>query len=117
MTLEWKILYGDGSTFSNLDGEPWEAPKENVQAVFRKEEITGVTTEPSDAGYWIWKDDCWFGVDLAGYWDYRFHHMAPQTAVYGRYIRDEQWETKIRELIQEEMGTVKSAWRKRERTP
>ena len=115
--LEWKILYGDGKTFSNLDGEPWDAPRCGVQTVFYCEEATGVTVESSLDGYWVWKETRWFGVDVAGYWDYRFHHRSPQVVVYGRYIKDEDWEGRIHALIQSEMDTPKSAWRARERRP
>lgn len=34
MTLpKWKIYYSDGSTFSNIQGKPWEAPKGGVQVI------------------------------------------------------------------------------------
>lgn len=31
--LEWCVYYDDGSTYSNLDGRPWDAPKSGVQAI------------------------------------------------------------------------------------
>lgn len=33
MTMRWKIWYSDGSTFSDADGTPDEAPKSGVQVI------------------------------------------------------------------------------------
>lgn len=39
--LEWKLWYGDGSTFSNLNGTPADAPAYNVQCIVQWEEVWG----------------------------------------------------------------------------
>ena len=111
--LEWKILYADGSTFSNIDGEPREAPRCGVQAVFYADDLVGVMVETSHDGYWAWVGE-WQGLDLAGFWDHLFHHPSP-LVVFGRYLKDSDWEGRIRALIEDEMDRPKSAWRKRER--
>ena len=110
----WLILYDDESTFSNLDGAPYEAPRTGVQMVFRRDERAGVAVEDSPHGYWVW-DGVWLGVDPAGFWDHLFHHPTPPLVIFGRYVRDEEWEGRIQERIRQEMNTHKSAWRKRER--
>ena len=115
--LEWKILYGNKKTFSNLDGEPWEAPRENVQVVVRRssKDRGRWVTEPSNEGFWIWKKDRWYGVDAAGLWGYRYFYMEPLTVLYGTYIRDEDWEGWIKDWIRAELNDEKDAWTKHER--
>lgn len=70
---EWRIYYGDGSTFSSGDGPPQEAPALNVQAIVR------VDTDPNGVGryvlqgfdyYWLTECDGWYGGDLFGLFDY-----------------------------------------------
>lgn len=57
MKLIWKIYYGDGSSFSNLDGEPSLAPGLNVQII----RINNGTLHSKD--YYLYhKDNGWFGV-------------------------------------------------------
>lgn len=118
MQVEWKIIYSNGSTFTNLDGEPWEAPRVGVQTVLRLDEtVNEVVTETSDKGFWIWREETWLGTDDAGLWDYIFNHRPWPLVIYGRYHRDEVWEDNIKKLIEDEMSRNKSAWRPRERRP
>ena len=115
--IDWLIQYHDGSTFSSADGPPHAAPRNGVMQVFYMDEATGVSVETSPEGYWVWKSNRWFGTDQMGYWDYRFHWMEPQVAIYGRTMHNEEWEGEIRLKSQELLGTPKSAWRQRERRP
>ena len=112
----WVIVYEDGSVFSNEDGDPWLAPRAGVMVVLREDEKVDVLAEESGAGYWVWKDDTWVGVDEGGVWDYRYHHMEqPHVVIYGRMLKDEKWEGEIRALIEAHTDRAKHSWRKRER--
>lgn len=114
--LDWLILYGDGSTFSNLDGPPHEAPRTGVMQTFFMDERTGVSIESSLIGHWGWKDGRWFGFDdHMGFWDYLFHHPEPCICLFGRTLHDEEWQARILPLVREITNTPKSAWRARER--
>ena len=70
--IRWCIFYVDGTTFSNLNGEPEEAPGGGVAAIFQ---------ESRDVGVAVWKDCTlqgdnfyvfgaqfggWYGVDHWG---------------------------------------------------
>ncbi len=56
----WEIYYENGDTFSNLDGEPHEAPVYGVEYIWQK--------EPHDdlfnCHYYLWRLDygCWINV-------------------------------------------------------
>jgi len=69
---KWKIYYGDGSTFSNEDGEPSLAPTTNVQVV---------VCQP-----WVWQEG-----DLFGLYDYL---MQPGLKVvkFGRTIESSKYQ-------------------------
>jgi hypothetical protein len=53
--VEWIIFYGDGTTFTNQDGEPWEAPRQNVQVVVRRDETEGRRLG-YDRDYYCWHE-------------------------------------------------------------
>lgn len=65
----WIIYYGDGSTFSDSDGSPFEALRTDVQVILQ-------THEPSPSGYcltlgktyYYWQDDeGWWPTDERGH--------------------------------------------------
>lgn len=86
--MTWKIYYGDGSTFSNENGDPFHAPSHNVQAVNNN----GKTRHGKDAYYWH-RDLGWKGCDIPGLWDYLLMYVGPKAVLLGRTIRDEDfWE-------------------------
>jgi hypothetical protein len=67
--MEWEIYYGDGSTFSNEDGGPQDAPTRNVQVIVQDDpDVSWVMLTTHD--YYVWRKDRWFGVDKFGLWDY-----------------------------------------------
>lgn len=108
------MLYRDGSVFTNLDGEPHEAPRSGVMQTFYASEATGVSVEPSRVGVWVWRG-MWMGLDSE--WalhDYMVNEW-PILALFGRTVRDEVWEGEVLRLSREIMGEPKSAWRLRER--
>jgi len=116
--VDWLILYDDGSTFTNLDGAPHEAPRSGVMQTFYMDDATGVSVESSPIGHWIWKRNRWFGVDdHMGFWDYLFHYPEPCVAIFGRTLHNEEWERRVHEQTIELMKMPKSAWRQRERRP
>jgi hypothetical protein len=112
---EWVILYADGSTFSDLDGSFMQAPRNGVMQVFYASELTGVSVESSQEGYWLWRDGVWMGSDVFGYHDYMFHDPGPLCVLFGRTRKDEVWMGEVHRMSVEIMGEPKSAWTTRER--
>ena len=67
--IEWRIYYGDGSTFDSSQGPPEAAPPHNVIAVMQKNELTGRDVFNSWDWY-LFKDGIgWWGYDLHGVLD------------------------------------------------
>ena len=91
--LEWKIYYGDGSTFSSEDGPPDDAPTLDVQVVAQRDETVGTKLVPSKDFYW-WRDGRWYGGDLFGLFDHLVRHGG--CVKFGRYISDERYHAAMR---------------------
>ena len=60
--MKWIIYYGDGSTWSDMDGWPEDSPHFNVQVVVVRDQDVGRRLIFGHAWY-LFKDDLWFGVD------------------------------------------------------
>ena len=55
--MDWKVYYGDGSTFSSDDGEPREAPPHGVQVIV--ERVGERTMQHSLGDYYGWDGVQW----------------------------------------------------------
>lgn len=67
MQLRWKIYYISGETFSNLDGEPADAPGWGVLAVVQEDEMVGVLVHQRSNFYCFDKQyGGWVGMDHFG---------------------------------------------------
>ena len=68
---KWKMFYGDGTTFSDQDGQPWAAPIANVQVIAQDHIESGRYMQVERDYYVYWPDrERWVGVDLAGVMDF-----------------------------------------------
>jgi len=67
--MKWRIYYGDGSTFSDEDGSPGEAPIVNVQVIVQPGKQTGRYWQ-AGSDYYVFWNDRWVGVDIAGVLDF-----------------------------------------------
>ena len=84
--MHWIIYYGDRSTFSSKDGDPFHAPAVNVQVV-----VTDGALQFSKENYY-WNDDFgWQGCDIYGLHDYFYTYKGPKAMLFGRSIRDEDF--------------------------
>ncbi len=113
--LRWRVWYDDGSSFSDLEGEPHEAPGRGVQVVVQADPRTG-RRGISGADYYIWKGDRWFGVDLFGLWDY-LSATGLKVVKFGRYIERSRFEDILRRAEADRGFPLRSAWLPSERRP
>ena len=67
--MKWKIYYEDGTTFSDQDGKPKDAPGWGVQTIVQPHIESGrYLLPPYD--YYLYRDSRWIGVDVAGLTDH-----------------------------------------------
>lgn len=86
--LRWRVYYGDGGTFSNLDGAPEDAPALNVQAIVEYDPSVGRSISMR-RDFYIRVNDAWMGVDWFGLLD---QLMAQGIIKAGRSLPTEQYE-------------------------
>ena len=67
--MKWRIYYGDGSTFSNQDGTPEDAPIANVQVIVQPHLMSGRYWQTM-CDYYVYWSDHWVGTDIAGVLDF-----------------------------------------------
>jgi len=67
--VDWRIYYGDGSTFSSEDGAPDDAPALDIQAIAVAQEYErGYVVKGFD--YYWYEDGEWYGGEIFGLFDY-----------------------------------------------
>ena len=69
--MRWKIFYIDGTTFSNIDGNPEDAPGGSVQAIAQEDEVIGSAIHHG-SDFYIWDKQYggWYGMDHFGFVQY-----------------------------------------------
>jgi hypothetical protein len=112
--MRWCVLYRDGSTFTDAEGEPRDAPRTNVQMVFQEDERAGATTAKSSRGYWVW-EGAWIPTDDAGLFQHLFLCREP-LVLFGSFLSQDDWHD-MKALIAKHLGICKSAWYASEREP
>jgi hypothetical protein len=111
-------------TFSDEDGQPWQAPRMNVRNIFQTDPLVDVVIEKSPhVGVWVWKVDQrgergrWFGLDdMWAYWAYVMTYTrSPLIAVFGVMEHDHDWGEYVRSRARDHFGIEKNSWKARER--
>lgn len=69
MKLEWRIYYGDGSTFDNTQGTPFEAPPTDVQVIVHPSKDNGLLALHNWDWYYYQDNMGWRGTDTWGLLD------------------------------------------------
>ena len=105
--MRWCLYYGDGSTFSNEDGLPADAPALNVQVISTADAViareVGVVLLYGKDYYW-W-DGGWFGGDLFGLFDYLLCAQGRAVVKFGRFVPRDQYQAAFNKAVAE-----KHAW-------
>ncbi len=84
--MEWKIYYGDGSAFSNEDGDPADAPHWDIQVIAQSDlDVGRVLIYRSD--YYLFINNEWLGIGKDGLDDYLVHALKSiDTILIGRQL-------------------------------
>jgi len=87
--VDWRIYYGDGSTYSDDDGPPELAPKRDVQTIAQRNELVGRRIERGD-NFYVWTDHGWRGCDQFGMFDYLIQ-PGTKVVLFGRSLSDNEY--------------------------
>lgn len=72
--MKWRIYYGDGTTFDDSQGEPWDAPGTGVVVIVQKhyDHREGAYLQWRD-NFYIWVNGEWVAVCRYRFQEYIFH--------------------------------------------
>lgn len=89
------IFYEDGTTFSNQDGTPSEAPPTGVIVVLQTS-AQGKNVLFIHKDYYCWEirdDNEWCFAEVAGFWQYMFTYTGKDKAVlFGTWTSDDNFQ-------------------------
>ena len=85
--LQWRIYYGDGSTFDNLQGSPDDAPPFGVQFIVQLCADGKRRDTLNQADYFVMLENgVWVGSDITGVLDRLIHRIPFTGLLVGRWI-------------------------------
>lgn len=100
--LTWRIYYSDGSSFSNEDGEPWEAPSVDVQIVAQGDDLLFYHD------YYLYRSDLELWIPCNGRDGLLDQLMASaryiDAVINGRYMDNKAWQALLHKV------RTKGAW-------
>lgn len=106
--VTWKLFYGDGSTFSDQDGTPAEAPAVNVQVIAQAAD-PGIGRRTCSRFDFYWWDGEWHGSDLFGLFDYLMR-VSPSIVKFGRVLPRLEFEALLNRAVTDSDLFPKVAW-------
>lgn len=111
--MRWRVYCDNGTTFSDEDGLPSDAPRRGVIVIVEKAWIVGRSTW-KDCDYYWWADEGWCGGDMAGLLDY-LGRVGLATVLQGRTIPDAQYREIVAQALNDPDFPPKSAKYPREK--
>ncbi len=104
----WEIYYDDGTTFSDVDGSPLDAPSFGVIAVVTPDETVGrMVMHKWDWYYQV--DGQWWGSDIYGVLDRLTHNLEVTALKQGRNVNNTAYRRIIGEATTNPRFPKKSA--------
>lgn len=117
MSFRWRIYYGDGSTYDRRDGEAWDAPAVNVQAIMVEDREHGWYCCRADDFYWYLPDeDRWYSGERFGLFDY-LTQPGQRKVLFGRSIPDSEYREILDRAMSDPDLPEKTGWQAYERSP
>ena len=107
----WCIYYSDGSTYSDIDGEAWYAPKSGVQAIVVVDPaVHHIILTRSDFYCYdsAWDIPVWRTMDDWGFQEY-MRESGPRLVLFGQWIGNHEYQAL--------MTNITNEWGVRQRYP
>jgi len=112
--MEWKVYFGDGSTYSDEDGPIEEIPKRDCQVIAKKDEETGFYVLSGRDYYWY--DEEWYHGDKFGLYDYLIR-PGFKLVLFGRTLSNQEFSDILQRARDDPDLPNKSAYKRSERRP
>lgn len=107
--MRWKVFYIDGSSFSNVEGPPEDAPGGGVLAIAQEDSAVGCEIHHGNDFYaWDQQYDGWYGLDYFGLTQYL---MRPGTKIIklGEAMSTERYRLLLKDIKKDPGLPTKSA--------
>lgn len=105
----WKIYYGDRTTFDNEQGSFEDAPTLDIQCIVIKDDRVGKwVLSKMDFYWWRFDLDRWEGGDHFGLWDY-LTMPGLKKVLFGRTLSNSDYDEIMKLAINDMDFPVKSA--------
>ena len=102
--MRWRFYYANGSTYSDRDGSPFDAPTAGAQVLaFEEANERGFALAHGKAAF-VWRDGEWHHVDEAGLWDYLYISRGPKAVIFGRTVRNSAFWALVDQAGREGLG-------------
>ena len=90
--MEWRIYYDDGSTFSNEDGMPQDAPGYGAICIVQSDPLVNRSiTSGFDWYWWLPDKKVWQAGDIFGLLDRLCHRLPTEAVTAGRSVPTEEF--------------------------
>jgi hypothetical protein len=105
----WRIFYTDGSTYSSLDGSPYDAPPDGVQVIVKADADNGRFLVAQRDYYWFdHQRQEWFGGDIGGFWQH-LRKPGPSKVLFGEFVTNAEYNRCITAALSDPAFNPKSA--------
>ena len=95
--MKWKIFYEDGTTFTDQDGTPFEAPTSGVLVVICENDEVGRVLVYGQSYYFWWQEHGqWWAGNIIGMFDY-LNRPGAKKVLFGREVPGKDWNKAIDE--------------------
>lgn len=90
--IRWVIWYDDDSSFTNLDGEPHQAPRMGALCIASYAKDHGrIILHGKEADFFFWEDDGWLSCHYSGLLDYLARPGAEKIVIQGRHVHPDKF--------------------------
>ena len=107
--MRWRIYYTDGSTYSDRDGSPFDAPTDGVQIIAQEDpgpargfQVDFKNLHGKD--FFVW-DESWACVDIVGLIQYIRRRVGTQKILLGEMcFRNDEFQKHLDRASEEGLG-------------
>ena len=100
--INWRIYYEDGTTFTNLDGGPEDAPAFGMLMVVQHDDDVGrLVMHAWDWFYWRADHQQWWGADIYGLLDQLLHNKPISALKQGRNTHTATYKAILQKAIED----------------
>lgn len=107
--LAWGIYYRGGARFTNLDGEPHEAPATDVQVIVQLSDRTGRYNQCMDDVY-FYRDNRWWGGDRIAMLTELMNTDHPVVVRFGSTVSNEEFQAILTQAESDPIWPSRSGW-------